>query len=232
VVATQTPTRVYVPLVQRGFGGKGLAIGGGDWRTDVVTLGARWYYYYSEGPQANEPPGRIPMLRQDLTQFPAACYPYLLVFNEPDSQRPFSASETAQIVHDIEAACPQTYQIVGNVSQYGAWWVTDFLAAYGPGFHQAIGVHCYGYNTADACIDTLTGFLAKYPTLWLTEYNVFYAPAEFGRLTEWAAAWFTGYSPYTNREPIPLPDWAFGEKAWLINADGSLTSNGQVYADW
>jgi len=229
-----TAYAVYLPLVTRPFGGKGLAAVNVS-AALIDPFGVSWYYTWGETCSGCAVPGRIPMVKN--WQLPTQCYPALMVGNEPELRAPddfpMTPAQAVAALQAIEAMCPQTYVVAGNVSHLGVAWLTQFLASY-PGYDGAIGVHCYAVTTADFCLTRLAEFRALYMgPMWVTEFNCLgCSTAGFRQMVQYAASNFQGYAPYTNREPGSGQPWEIGPASWLVATDGTLTANGQVYADW
>jgi hypothetical protein len=185
-------------------------------------------------------------------QLPPACPPVLLVGNEPNAVPPFGGPVTpdaaAERVLTIEAACPQTRLVAGNVSAddwspaggwgSGAAWLRAFLDSYarlaGRAFDETLGVHCYTRAAAEYCLEQLAELRALYAgPMWLTEFGVLSGdPAAFGALLAFADQHFERYAAYTNRQPRTGEGWELASGVELMYADDRLTPAGQVYADW
>jgi len=212
---------------------------------DISALGVHWIYVWGEC-DYNAPVPCITMTR-DMS-LPRACPPYLLVGNEPNAIEPWGAPVTPEDavnrVLAIEAQCPNSRLVVGNVSAddwstAGGWgtgeaWIRVFQAGYywamGRNFSGILAGHCYTQNLADYCIGKLAQFRKLYRgEMWITEWNVLSGDTkQFRRLLTYINRNFTRSAIYTNRQPNAT--WAL-LGADLINADGSLTPNGQIYAN-
>ena len=226
---------------------KGLAMASANME-DLTSLGISWWYTWGENCNANSAPGCINMVRS--MQLPTACYDVLLVGNEPNAKEPWGApitpTDAVRKVRAIQLQCPATKLIVGNVSaddwsNYGGWgsgynWLAKFLKEYKRLYHRsytgALSGHCYAVQTAQWCIDRLNEY-RNIGVTWITEFACIQcSQAEFSKLLD-AAATFSYYSIYTNRQPRDelgnLPSWGI-QGVDLANQDGSLTPNGTIYA--
>lgn len=212
---------------------KGVALA--DWaykEPDLAALDASWYYGWSEACAATDS-RCVNMVRQ--MQMPAYCYPVLLVGNEPDQVEPWghpvAPAEAAIRVQAIEAACPDTRLVVGNAYPL---WLEAFLDAY-PTYSGALGLHLYCGYEANNCIAWARYARALTANeMWVTEWNCLYCDAaEFKALLMELSYNFARIAPFTNRQPPEAYEQGWGLRgADLVNADGTLTANGQVYADW
>lgn len=214
---------------------------------DADRLGVTWYHewnYCGEGDDA-----RCVDMSYDMS-LPPTCPPVLLVGNEPNAIPPFGFSVTPKDAVDrvtaIEAQCPGTKLVMGNVSadnwkRAGGWgsgrdWIKEFLAAYDNlserSYTGAVGVHCFTTKKADYCIRRLSDFLKIYKgEVWITEFGILSGNAsELTKLLAWIAPRFTWFAIYTNREPHDGNGWELGGGVELVNPDGSLTPAGSVYA--
>lgn len=226
--------RAYIPLaVAAGAGGKGLASAGVY--ADADLLNTSWHYTYSEATDPGIVSQFVPMAKDGD---PSQCWPIVLLFNEPETGNPGEIAVTPQqasaLVVDYQAACPASYTVIGNVSQYGLAWLAQTLALL-PGYQGALGFHSFCWQTADDCVAVVEEFAAAFPatSLWLTETAIFHAydtPGEVGRLMDGAftmgvtrVAWFT------NRV-MPGDPWADRE-FYLLDA-GALTPAGEAYRDF
>jgi LysM repeat protein len=224
---------------------KGLAMAVSE-RADRARLGVGWYYTWGWCTM----PGCVPMMY--AMERPPACPAWLLVGNEPNAVPPFGGPVSPDAAVDrvlgIEAACPQTRLVVGNVSAddwspAGGWgsgrdWLRAFLEGYahqaGRPFGQALGVHCYTRAAAGYCLDKLGELRALYTgPMWLTEFGVLTGdPEAFGQVLAYADANFDRFAAYTNRQPHTGQGWEVASGVELVYADGRLTPVGQAYADW
>ncbi len=224
---------------------KGLAMAESKHMEDLAALGVAWWYVWGWC----EAPGCVPMVR--AMQLPPSCPPRLLVGNEPNAVEPYgspaSPAGAVENVLAIEAKCPHTALVVGNVSYddwsaAGGWgsaynWISQFLHEYraqaGRPFSQAIGVHCYAQTTAGYCIKGLARLRSLYKgPMWVTEFGVVSGhAAQFSRLVDFVASHFDRYAAYTNRQPHAGYGWESGPGVELVNGDGSLSPAGAVYAD-
>lgn len=219
---------------------RGLALANEGHKEDLDTLGVAWFYNWNLDCHGDS--RCIPMAR--AMQTPDTCPPTLLVGNEPNAREPYGApvtpADAVNKVLAIQAKCPNTQLVVGNVSAddwgngTGLTWLYAFLRGYwlqtGHRFGQSIGAHCYA-----AYAVTCTTLLAKvkaigYP-LWVTEFGLLQNnPEQMRAMVKWLEANADRYAVYTARQivgagyslPFPALD--------LINADGSLSPNGKVYA--
>jgi hypothetical protein len=173
-------------------------------------------------------------------QLPSLCYPALLVGNEPDGSPPsgylMSVSAAVEAVLSIQAMCPSTYLIVGNVVGPNTGWLAAFLPTYearaGHPFEGAIGGHAYCWSVADNCLADFRQYAAFGWPFWITETNVFLAkPGEMRRLLAGArASGAARVACYTNRLPANDP-WK-SRQTELLNADGTLTAMGAEFSTW
>lgn len=207
---------------------------------DLTALGVSWAYTWGW----NTASGFVPMVRS--MQLPPECQPIILVGNEPNAKEPNGAPVTPQQavinVKAIQAQCPQSKLVLGNVaaddwSTVGGWgsgynWLRAFLRAY-PTYNGALGVHCYTYSAAQWCINQLYNMRSLYRgEMWMTEGSCLNcSTAEFGKLLNYAARTFSRYAFYTNRQPASAyaQGWAL-QGADLVGQDGVLTPNGIIYA--
>lgn len=221
---------------------KGLAMVDTGHMEDLAKLNASFYYVWGWCDAAN----CIPMVRS--WQLPPSCPAMLLVGNEPNAIEPYGApmspKNAAAATLAIERQCPQTKLIAGNVSaddwsSVGGWgsgknWLQQFALEYrrltGHAFGGAAGVHCYTTSSTAWCVNRLNSIRGVWPGAWaLTEFNVLNGDA--AQMTAWMkyirGAGFTHVSLYTNRQfgqGYDLPG------ASVVNADGTLTPIGAVYA--
>jgi len=128
---------------------------------------------------------------------------------------------------------------VGNVSGDnhgmgdGVWWLTRFLQYYesmnDKPFDHILGGHSYEYDP-QRMLNQFDKYLAVYPRMWLTEYNLVQPTIdtdEFKEVTEVALQKFERIACYTNRQddsgsslPYPLD----------LCSDDGLTPIGKVYS--
>lgn len=239
---TPTPRPTVAPTQPPVYGLKGIALADSTHKEDIGTLGASWFYNWSWDTE----PGAIPMVR--AMQLPPSCAPVILVGNEPNAREPNGApvtpADAVTKVKAIQAMCPQSLLVVGNVSAddwsgAGGWgsgydWLRYFLADY-PAYSGALGIHCYTQGAAAYCLSLAAQMRALYGgEMWFTEGNCLSCTtAEFTKLLAYASTHFTYYAFFTSRQPASAytQGWAL-PGADLVNQDGTLTPNGAVYARW
>lgn len=235
---------------------KGVALLDWSHKADLATLGAPQYYGW--GAYCNGAAGCLNMNR-NWTLPQATCYPTLLLGNEPTNPEPaghiISATLAASVTVSIEQACPGMRIVAANIHLNNRFtsdggcclpqavaeaftWLADYLAAYklkaGHVFTHTLGVHCYSQFAAD-CLERLSRLstLNYGGKFWLTEFAVWGAwPYDSGAEL---AAFLTGL-------PFVLPNRIERAYIWtnrdngsvvdLVNADGTLTAKGQVWANW
>ena len=221
---------------------RGLAMADWSHSEDLQTLNVSWFYGWGEYCAGDA--RCINMVRS--MELPRACYPVLLVGNEPNAKEPWGApitpTEAAKKVHAIQMQCPATKLIVGNVaaddwSRAGGWgsgynWLAKFLKEYKRIYHRnytgGLGLHCYQMQ-AGWCVQQLKAMRCLYVgEMWLTEYNELSGNlTEFQSLTDYALANFTRTALYTNRQPDA--PWALNG-ASVVRSDGTLDERGAYYA--
>lgn len=221
------------PIAAASSDAKGLAMPNHH-TEDLATLGIKWYYNWQEC--------SLPcttMVR--AMQLPRNCEPIILVGNEPNAVEPYGApvtpADAVVKVKAIEAQCPNSKLVVGNVSVdnwgsgTGRTWLLTFLQAY-PDFKQALGVHCYTQHSGQWCIDQLKSVRSIYAgEMWVTEFGILSGDAtQFKLLLDYVAANFTRYAAYTNRQPHTGQGWEIATGVELVNNDGSLSPIGIVYS--
>ena len=224
---------------------KGVALLDWSHMEDLDTLHASLYYGWGE--YCGSRPNCLNMVR-DWDSLPKACYPTLLLGNEPTNAEPaghpIEASVAASMTLQIEAACPKTQIIAANIhlnngdGSDALNWLHAYLAAYKTqaghayGGHNLLGLHCYAYDAA-TCINrvqTLEASLTEYTGhFWITETDIvsFYPDAaqQLQSLLSYYAS-------------DPRIDWVFvftnrtADWLSLVNNDGSLNASGAVYASW
>lgn len=238
-----SPDRIYIGQclllgVEQISSVKGLAMADWGHSEDLLSLNVAWYYGWGE--YCTGDARCINMVRN--MQLPQTCYTVLLVGNEPNAVEPYGApvspGEAAKKIKAIEAQCPATKLIVGNVSAddwgngNGAEWLKAFLREYKRltcrVYSQTLGVHCYQIQSG-WCIGQLAAMRRVYSgEMWLTEYNDLSGDVNnFVALTDYAFANFSGVALYTNRQPDA--PWALNG-ASVIMPDGSLDARGVYYA--
>lgn len=242
---THTPTATATP------GLKGLAQA--DWSTQVVwadrqTLNVGWWYAWSEAcTAATRAQGCVDMVRN--WQLPRACYPYLLVGNEPEYDPP-SGSDTdpvtaAAAVKAIEAMCPDSLLIVGNTNDPD--WQSAFFDAYeadGSVYRNGWGLHCYGFTMfpPDAC-GSLTyhrGIPARAAAarargaveIWVTEFNCPCSDSQWRGLMDVIAHHTDRWAAYTSRQPAAgyTQGWAYPGLDLIEATSGTPSAKGWAYA--
>lgn len=229
-----TPAPVPAPTPPASSDAKGLAMATNH-PEDLAALGVKWFYNWSD---CSAP--CMPMVR--AMQLPRNCAEIIIVGNEPNAVEPYGAPiapvEAAAKVKAIEAQCPQSRLVVGNVSAdnwgngSGQSWLSAFLKAC-PDFHQALGVHCYTQNAASYCTSQLAAMRKLYAgEMWVTEFGVLSGDTDqFKTLLDYIASNFTRYAAYTNRQPHTGQGWELATGVELVNGDGSLSPIGKVYAE-
>ena len=213
---------------------------------DLASLGVGWYYVWDWCAR----PRCVPMAYN--MDVPAECPPLLLVGNEPNAVPPYGGplppAEAAAKVVAIEAACPHTRLVAGNVAAddwrpSGGWgsgrdWLVEFLRAYkaaaGRPFSQTLGVHCYAQAVADYCLRQLADLRRLYAgPMWVTEFGILSGSApEYAALLAYIDAHFERYAAYTNRQPHTGQGWELNTGVELVLSDGRLAPAGRVYAAW
>lgn len=230
-----TPYILYIPMAAAPHpqpqGLKGLAMADPSHTEDLDALDTSWWYWWG---WSTSEPGVVPMVRE--MQMPPTCEPYVLVGNEPDSIEPYghpvAPADAAQRVLAMEAMCPESKLIVGNVTQDGGEWLTEFLEKYqfvtGASYTGGLGVHCYQWQ-AGVCIERLSILRQLYNgEMWVTEFNDFSGSGvEFRRLLDYIALNFDRYAVFTNRQTMG-PGFPLGH---IVNPDGSLTERGLIYSE-
>jgi hypothetical protein len=216
---------------------KGLAMADWSHPEDLSALRVTWFYGWGE--YCTGQSGCLNMVRS--MQLPQACYDTLLVGNEPNAWEPYGATvsprDAAGRVKAIESVCPQTSLVIGNVSaSAGGWgsgtrWLQEFLSAYGPGFHQILGVHCYTRHSADDCVNQFSEMRSVTSgEMWVTEFGVLSGdPEQFRVVLDYVSTHFARVAAYTNRQPAA--DWAINPGVELVDGNGNLTATGNLYAD-
>ena len=214
---------------------KGLALSANGNPGDVGLLHAAWYYTWAQTYefQAQAAGEFIPMTLDAALSIP--CPPVLMALNEPDIGG-ISVASGSGTLWALVQACPQTYIVFGNVSQYGLGWLSDALADYqskhGP-YLGAVGIHWYGWQTVDGLAEFLAEAWAVHPRLWLTEFAVFHSydtPEEVAEAVTIAQQYTERYAWFTNRVTTGDP-WA-NREFYLVYPDGSLTPSGQAVQEW
>lgn len=219
---------------------KGIALADWKHKEDLDTLGASWYYGWGENCPADD--ARCVNMTRAM-ELPKACYGVMLVGNEPNAREPYGApvtpADAVSKVKAIEAACPKSKLVIGNVSAddwgtgTGTAWLKSFLKLYGPNFKQALGVHCYTQHLASWCISQFRAMRRLYRgEMWVTEFGVLSGDAkQFKKVLDYVALNFTRYAAYTARQPHTGEGWEIATGVEMVNADGSLSPIGVVYRD-
>jgi len=237
-------------------GDKGLAMATVRNQEDLELLGVSWWYYWSFG-NNDTYTDCIPMVREIYRAVPY-CPDKLLYLNEPNAVEPWGSTTPPDIAVDrllkIEAQCPDTFIIAGNVSaddwtkaqyinQYmipllrsGYDWIDEFLHEYelqsGNAYQDAIGVHCYDEDSAVWCIKKLAAMRGLYDgEMWVTEYSITGGDArQFYLLTWYVAYHFDAYAAYTNRQPVDGYSYSIFPYPVDLVHGGELTEMGKVFA--
>lgn len=244
---TSTPWQLWLPLVLKNYPSKrGIALAAdGNW-PDLDALNAGWFQVWAmtTGVPPEETQAEfIPLTLNGSIPSPCTEGP-LLVYNEPDivPGSPTPAQAASQVIA-IEASCtPTTTLIVGNVAFFsGSWpqggWLQQFLWEYqaahpqGAQYSQALGGHCYSWNTADQCVATFADYAGLGRPLWITEMNVFNPQAgEFLELLQAACQTAVRFAVFANRHTSGDP-WVDRDYT-LVNPDGSLKPQGIEFRDF
>jgi hypothetical protein len=222
---------------------KGLAMVT-DHPEDLKKLNVSWWYTWGWCNAV----GCIPMVRK--MELPPGCPATLLVGNEPNTVEPYGAPLTPLAavarVRAIEAMCPDTALVIGNVayddwSSVGGWgdgytWIHMFLRAYesdtGKSFSHTLGVHCYSLELAAYCIAGFAKLRSVFSgKMWVTEFGILNGDGQqFSLLLDYVADNFDRYAAYTNRQPRAGQGWEIDHGVELINRDGTYTMAGVVYS--
>lgn len=214
-----------------------------DWghNSDRALLNVEQWYAWNSTLCAGDVTHCTPMNR-NWTLPQTACYPTLLLGNEPTNPEPaghpITPTLAASVTVSIERACPQMRLVVANIhlnNGDGAadrQWVRDYLSAYavkaGRPFTHTLGVHCYS-GGGQWCLNKIISVTAIYTgSLWVTEAGIYSA----GQLSI-----FLKGLPLVGRvERLYL--WTNRDSSDpnhfldLVAANGTLTALGQVYAAW
>lgn len=117
---------------------KGIALNDGTYLdSDLQTMGAGWYYTWTEFPNPNSQSSTfaeyIPMSYYGLydTNLLSTDYDgFVLFLNEPNSAQPYGAGigskEAAYRYSEFVKMYPNAKLVVGNVSAWGAGWFLNF----------------------------------------------------------------------------------------------------------
>jgi hypothetical protein len=216
-----------------------------DWghMEDLAALGAPNFYGWGEycGTRPN-----CTNMNRNWTLPQAHCYPVLLLGNEPTNAEPaghpISASVAASVTVAIETACPGIQLVVANIhinntngQQAALDWLTAYYAAYaaraGHALTETVGLHCYTRYAGEcesrlAAAMALPGFAGHF---WITETQV----VEYG--PTYQATWRNLLNWYSSQPRIDrVYAWTNRQSPWLdmVNADGTLNADGQIYHDW
>jgi hypothetical protein len=248
-----TATRTATPRVS----GKKGAGGPGDVVDSMRTLGAKWGYSWGYEDWWNPVYEYVPMIWGAVYDAATVAsvarnHPgsYWLIWNEPNlaGQADFAPQVGAQIYKALRAtiknADPSAKLIVGGVAYLNYYWLWDWWYAYQSLWGESPVVegwagHHYAtraYNSADWRSALLT-FRDNLPPggseFWLTEWGSLesetVALQVMAEQTAWleAQSWVSRYAWYAIVANGAGCEWCAGT---LVNADGSLTELGTLYA--
>lgn len=239
---------VYFPIVLRGRDAifkKGVSMGCQNHYQDATSLGAGWFYDWTEHPPNIDGIDSVPMIwgkSHITTTHISGNSGWLLGMNEPDrgDQANMSVFEGAIQWKLISERWRDKKLVSPATSQHGDAWLNEFRSMYLMIYGEyprmdALAVHCYS-RSPDYCIDYIqsrinTAIEWDIDEVWITEFAIYGTDdviRDQARLISWMnnSPIITRYAYFTNRADCPDAWWDF----LSLYRDGVITDLGIYYS--